>query len=94
MIYKEQTDSWQNKFHFFVFFCSIKTLDVHVVVDSIADIMSHEDKDFCKYGHLAITILFETASLALRSQIDAARLPFFEYLAGKDKTFSFLFSKI
>lgn len=54
-----------------------------MVVDSIADIMSHEDKDFCKYGHLAITILFETASLALRSQMDAARLPFFEYLAGK-----------
>ena len=69
---------------FLFLFFSIKTLDVHVVVDSIADIMSHEDKDFCKYGHLAITILFETASLALRNQMDAARLPFFEYLAGKD----------
>jgi len=58
-------------------------LDVHIIVDSIADIMSHEDKDLCKYGHLAITVLFETASLALRNQMEAARLPFFEYLAGK-----------
>ena len=52
------------------------------MVDSIADIMSHEDKDLCKYGHLAITVLFETTSLVLQSQMDAARLPFFEYLAG------------
>lgn len=60
----------------------MKTLDVHIVIESIVDIMSHEDKDLCKYGHLAITILFETVSLALHDQLKAARLPFFEYMAG------------
>lgn len=58
-------------------------MDVHVIIDSIANIMSHEDKDLCKYGHLAITILYETSYIIIQDKLNAARLPFFEYMAGK-----------
>ncbi|XP_065666832.1 transformation/transcription domain-associated protein isoform X3 [Hydra vulgaris] len=58
-------------------------MDVHTIVDSIADIVSHEDKDLTKYGNLAITVLFETASIVMQDKLKAAQLPFFEYLAEK-----------
>ena len=60
-------------------------MDVHTIIDSIADIMSHEDKELCKYGHMAITVLYETVSIVMQDQLKAARLPFFEYMAGKSK---------
>ena len=66
-------------------------MDVHTIIDSIADIMSHEDKDLCKYGNLAITVLFETTSIVMQDKLKAAQLPFFEYLAGKKKSFKNLF---
>lgn len=62
---------------------SIAGMDVHVIIDSIANIMSHEDKDLCKYGHLAITILYETSYIIIQDKLNAARLPFFEYMAEK-----------
>ena len=57
-------------------------MDVHIIIDSIADILSHEDKELCKYGHLAITILYETVSIVIKDKVKAAKLPFFEYMAG------------
>jgi len=62
---------------------SIKGMDVHIVIDSIAEIMSHEDKELCKYGHMAITVLYETVCLIMKDKLKAARLPFFEYMAEK-----------
>ena len=42
---------------------------MHIIIDSIADIMSHEDKDLGKIGELAIQILFETISIVLRDKL-------------------------
>lgn len=67
-------------------------IDVHVIIDSIADVMCHEDKDLCKYGHLAMKVLYETGCLVLQDQLKAIRLPFFEYMAGKEVLYYFLSS--
>lgn len=67
-------------------------IDVHVVIDSIADVMCHEDKDLCKYGHLAMDVLYETVCLVLQDELKAVRLPFFEYMAGKELLFYFMSS--
>lgn len=69
-------------FKLFYLIYSIKGMDAHIIIDSIADILSHEDKDLCKYGHLAITLLYETVSIVTKDKIKAAKLPFFEYMAG------------
>ena len=58
-------------------------MDVHTIIDAICDILSYEDKELCKYGHLGITVLYETACLVMKDNINAARLPFFEYMAEK-----------
>lgn len=50
-------------------FCSITGMDVHIIIDSIADIMSHEDKDLCKTGELAIQIIFETIAIVLQDKL-------------------------
>ena len=42
---------------------------MHTIIDSIADIMTHEDKDLSKTGELALQILFETISIVLGSRL-------------------------
>ena len=44
-------------------------MDVHIIIDSIADVMSHEDKDLCKIGELAISILYETMSVIMEDKL-------------------------
>ena len=44
-------------------------MDVHIIIDSIADVMSHEDKDLCKTGELAIKILYETITIVVDDRL-------------------------
>lgn len=55
----------------FVFFIisSVTGMDVHTIIDSISDIMTHEDKDIAKTGELAMQILFETAAIVLGNRL-------------------------
>ncbi|XP_022821038.1 transformation/transcription domain-associated protein isoform X3 [Spodoptera litura] len=58
-------------------------LDPLVLVDAIAVIMGHEEKELCKPGHLALVLMIETAATVLGSRERACRLPLMEYLAER-----------
>ena len=49
-------------------------MDVHSIIDAIADIMAHEDKDLAKTGELALQILFETSSVVLGKRLKVGHL--------------------
>ena len=51
------------------FCCSIIGMDVHTIIDSISDVMRHEDKDLAKTGELAMQILLETTAVVLGSRL-------------------------
>lgn len=63
------------KSHFF--------MDPHVVVDALAAIMGHEEKELCKPGILVFNLILGTAETVLGSHKRAAQLPLFEYLSQK-----------
>lgn len=58
-------------------------LDALVLVDAIAVVMGHEEKELCKPGHLALVLMIETAATVLGSRERACRLPLMEYLAER-----------
>lgn len=58
-------------------------LDALVLVDAIALVMGHEEKELCKPGHLALVLMIETAATALGSKERACKLPLMEYLAER-----------
>ncbi|XP_026322829.1 transcription-associated protein 1 isoform X2 [Hyposmocoma kahamanoa] len=58
-------------------------LDALVLVDAIAVVMGHEEKELCKPGHLALVLMIETAGTVLGSKERACRLPLMEYLAER-----------
>ncbi|KOB75140.1 Transformation/transcription domain-associated protein [Operophtera brumata] len=58
-------------------------LDALVLVDAIAVVMGHEEKELCKPGHLALVLMIETAATVLGSKERACRLPLMEYLAER-----------
>lgn len=58
-------------------------LDVLVLIDAIAVVMGHEEKELCKPGHLALVLMIETAAMVLGSKERACRLPIMEYLAER-----------
>ncbi|XP_041986434.1 transcription-associated protein 1 isoform X2 [Aricia agestis] len=58
-------------------------LDALVIVDAIAVVMGHEEKELCKPGHLALVLMIETAATVLNSKERACRLPLMEYLAER-----------
>ncbi|XP_030041101.2 transcription-associated protein 1 isoform X2 [Manduca sexta] len=58
-------------------------LDALVLVDAIAVVMGHEEKELCKPGHLALVLMINTAATVLGSKERACRLPLMEYLAER-----------
>ncbi|XP_049868860.1 transcription-associated protein 1 isoform X2 [Pectinophora gossypiella] len=58
-------------------------LDPLVLIDAIAVVMGHEEKELCKPGHLALVLMIETAATVLGGKERACRLPLMEYLAER-----------
>jgi len=58
-------------------------IDPLVLIDSLAVIMGHEEKELCKPGHLAMVLILDTATNVLGSKERACRLPLMEYLAER-----------
>ncbi|CAL1278798.1 unnamed protein product [Larinioides sclopetarius] len=58
-------------------------MDPLVLVDAIAAVMGHEEKELCKPGGLALMIMIETATIVHNSKRRACSLPLLEYLAEK-----------
>lgn len=44
------------------------TLDPLVLVDALAIIMGHEERELCKPGHLGLVLIVDTASTLLGSK--------------------------
>ena len=57
--------------------------DPLVLIDALAVIMGHEEKELCKPGNLALVLILETATNILGSKERACQLPFMEYLSEK-----------
>jgi transformation/transcription domain-associated protein len=58
-------------------------MDPLVLIDAMAVIMGHEEKELCKPGHLAMVLILDTATNILGSKERACRLPIMEILAEK-----------
>lgn len=58
-------------------------LDAHVLVDALAAIMGHEEKELCKPGYVAMGLMLETATAILGGRERACKLPLVEYLAER-----------
>ncbi|XP_076468689.1 transformation/transcription domain-associated protein-like isoform X2 [Babylonia areolata] len=61
----------------------LQGMDTQILVDALAVIMGHEEKELCKPGSLALMIMVDTASTILGSKERACQLPLFEYLVDK-----------
>ncbi|XP_012269997.1 transformation/transcription domain-associated protein isoform X2 [Orussus abietinus] len=61
----------------------IQGQDALVIVDALAVIMGHEEKELCKPGHLALVLILETATNILGTKERACQLPLMEYLAER-----------
>ncbi|XP_064456550.1 transformation/transcription domain-associated protein-like isoform X2 [Ornithodoros turicata] len=55
-------------------------MDPTVLVDALAAIMAHEEKELCKVGQLALILIAENAATVLTSRERACQLPYVEYL--------------
>ncbi|KAL1139827.1 hypothetical protein AAG570_006804 [Ranatra chinensis] len=58
-------------------------MDPLVLVDALAVIMGHEEKELCKPGRMALSLILQTAQTVLGSKDMACRLPLMEYLAER-----------
>ena len=58
-------------------------MDGLVLVDALASIMGHEEKELCKPGHLAMVLVLDTATMITGSRDRACRLPLMDYLAER-----------
>ncbi|XP_064648217.1 transformation/transcription domain-associated protein-like isoform X2 [Lineus longissimus] len=61
----------------------LTSMDPQILIDALAVIMGHEEKELCKPGNLAMVLILHTAQTVLGSKEKACRLPLFEYLAEK-----------
>lgn len=59
------------------------TMDPLVLIDAIAVILGHEDKELCKPGYIALKCIVETATCITGSIEKACNLPLMEYLAER-----------
>ncbi|XP_033222256.1 transformation/transcription domain-associated protein [Belonocnema kinseyi] len=57
--------------------------DPLVLIDALAVIMGHEEKELCKPGHLSLVLILETATNILGTKERACQLPLMEYLADR-----------
>jgi transformation/transcription domain-associated protein len=53
---------------------NLKGMDPLVLIDSLAVIMGHEEKELCKPGHLALVLILETAINILGSKQKASTI--------------------
>lgn len=58
-------------------------MDPSVLVDALAAIMAHEEKELCKVGQLAMLLITENSATVLTSRERACQLPHVEYLAER-----------
>ena len=58
-------------------------MDGLVLIDAMASIMGHEEKELCKPGHLAMVLVLDTATTITGSKERACRLPLMDYLSEK-----------
>lgn len=58
-------------------------LDPLVLIDALAVIMGHEEKELCKPGHLAMVLILQTATHIMGTKERACRLPMMQYLAER-----------
>ncbi|XP_052224459.1 transformation/transcription domain-associated protein-like isoform X9 [Dreissena polymorpha] len=61
----------------------LQGMDTQILIDALAVIMGHEEKELCKPGNLALVLILETATSILGSKERACQLPMFEYLVEK-----------
>ena len=61
----------------------IQGMDSLVLVDALAAVMGHEEKELCKPGHLALVLIIDGAAEILGSKERASRLPLMEYIVVK-----------
>ncbi|KAL5007444.1 hypothetical protein ScPMuIL_016250 [Solemya velum] len=64
----------QNKLH---------GMDTQILIDALAVIMGHEEKELCKLGTVALVWILDTATSILGSKERACQLPLFEYLVDR-----------
>lgn len=57
--------------------------DPLVLIDALALIMSHDERELYRTGYLALMLILETATSILGSKERACQLPFMEYLAER-----------
>lgn len=62
---------------------NLQGMDPLVLIDSLANIMGHEEKELCKAGSVALNVILYTTMHILGSKQRACRLPFMEYLAER-----------
>lgn len=55
-------------------------MDPFVIVDALAIVMGHDDKELCKSGYYVIVLMVETATMLLGSKERACELPLVNYL--------------
>lgn len=58
-------------------------LDPLVLIDALATIMGHEEKELCKPGKIAMLLILNTATSIMGTKERACRLPLMQYLAEK-----------
>ncbi|XP_052799623.1 transformation/transcription domain-associated protein-like isoform X2 [Mya arenaria] len=61
----------------------LQGMDTQILIDALAVIMGHEEKELCKPGNLALVLILDTATTILGSKERACQLPMFEYLVEK-----------
>ncbi|XP_011636974.1 transformation/transcription domain-associated protein [Pogonomyrmex barbatus] len=61
----------------------IQGQDPLVLIDALAVIMAHDERELYKVGYLALMLILETATNILGSKERACQLPFMEYLAER-----------
>jgi transformation/transcription domain-associated protein len=59
----------------------IQGMDPFVLVDALAAIMGHEEKELVKPGNVAMALIVETATTVLGTKERASKLPLMQYLA-------------
>ena len=58
-------------------------MDIFVLLDAITRCMASEEKELCKIGELALTMVIETAATITGDRKRASELPLFEVAVDK-----------
>lgn len=64
-------------------------MDTQILIDALAVIMGHEEKELCKPGNLALVLILETATTILGSR---EKVKHFNILMKLDLNFCIMFS--